>query len=567
MLFDQLPISLELPRVKGAILDRILRFTRHEPFRSVARQQLRETYRLDELFDLPPVARDGFDESPRPVAGQPPRDWGHAGYEPPESGRDRWTADRLRRAYEEGELSPVDVLEQLKAVVDANAFGESVHDPHVCFDWGEAHRTAEASAERYREGECLGPLDGVPVPIKDHHAMQGLPTTSGTSYMADFEGRAEVDSEPVRRLRAEGALLYGKSHTTEWGLQPTGFNPHFEMPRNVYSRDRAAGGSSTGTAVAVGLGLAPVGLGSDGGGSIRIPSACNGLFGLKPSYQRLSRRGDAWEFSTLSHNGPLGQSTRDIVDFLVTTGASADPDDRATEFPPNAGEVASSWRRALGRGIEGATIGVWQWAFETAEAGIAEICHEALEGLQQEGAELVDVGIQYGEFHQSLGGLTIGVESLGFLYEMFEHFDEHCGDDIRLMLQTLSTIEASEYMRARRTRAVLRRTLADTFEDVDLIAAPTINMEPPRYALEDDGVAIYDEASIVEMCRFAFLANLTGVPAGTVPGGMRCELPVGLQLIGDAWDEASVIAAMAHCERAGLTDLPEPPTVHRFGEN
>jgi aspartyl-tRNA(Asn)/glutamyl-tRNA(Gln) amidotransferase subunit A len=562
LFFDELPMSLAIPRIEGRVLNRLSRLVRHEPFRSLSRRQLAETYRLDELFGLPPEARDGFDESPRPVAGRPPRDWGHTDYDPPTSDRTGATAADLREAYRSGETTPIEVLEQIRSIVEDAAFGESVHDPHVCFDWEEARRAAEASTARYRDDTPLGPVDGIPVPIKDHHHMQGLLTQSGTSYMGEFEGPAEVDSEPVRRLRNAGALLYGKTHTTEWGMQPTGFNPHFEMPRNVYDRERAAGGSSTGTATAVGLGLAPTGLGSDGGGSIRIPAACNGLFGLKPSFQRLSRRGDAWKFSTLSHNGPIGRSTRDLVDFLIPSGAEPDPDDPATTHSPDAGEAASNWRRALGRGIDGARIGIWRWAFEMADDAIASACRSTLDALEREGAELVEVDVRYADFHQSIGALTIGVESLGFLHEVFEHFEEECSDDLRLMWQTLSTIEASEYMRARRTRAVLRRTLAETFENVDLIAAPTTNMPPPRYDLDDDGVAIYDEKATMELCRFAFLANLTGVPAGTVPIAMRQGLPIGLQLIGDAWDEASVLAAMAHCERAGLTSLPEPPTTH-----
>lgn len=558
--------KLQTPRLKGAALAQVRKLAQREPFRTVARHQMGEAHDLPALLDLPGEAREAHDNEPRPIAGGPPHVWEDAEYDPPAaapSGTGATDAPTsvaaLRAAYHDGRTTPTEVLARIKDRITAEDFGAATFSPFVVMDWKSAASAAEASTARWRDGEPLGPLDGIPVPIKDHHRMKGLQTDCGTPYYGAKTGPATEDSEVVRRLREGGAVLIGKSHTTEWGLQPTGFNPHFSMPRNPWDRQRAAGGSSTGTGVAVALGFSPVGLASDGGGSIRIPSALNGVYGLKPSFQRLSRQGDHWQFGTVSHNGPIGQTTADLVDFLAVTGATPDPDDRATRYAPQTQHLVADWRRALGRGVEAARIGLWSWAFDVADERLAAPCRSAARALEAEGAEVVDVQIPYSEFHQAIGALTIGVEAVGFLHEAFQEMGDHTGDDVRLMLTALSTLAAWEYMLAQRTRAVLRRTLADVFSQVDVLLAPTTNMLAPSYPLEDDRVAIYDDQAIVDLCRFSFLANITGVPAGSVPIARIDGLPAGLQVIGDAWDEASVLAVMAHCERMGLSGLGTPP--------
>ena len=545
---------MSTPRLSGSLLRIVRALIQREPFKSVASRRLRATYGMEELFELPAEAREFFDAEPRPIVGDSNHRWEHAGHEPPRGDGTR----ALQQAYKNGEVDPVEVVRHLRTRVEDLEVGATRHSPFVIADWTGAEKAAEASRKRWADGEPKSPLDGMPVPIKDHHRQKGLPTSCGTPYFQDYTGPAEVDSEVVGRLREAGALLVGKTHTTEWGLQPTGFNAHFPMPRNAYSRDHAAGGSSTGTATAIATGMAPVGLGSDGGGSIRIPAALNGLFGIKPTYQRLSRQGDYWKQGTVSHNGPLGRSTADLVDFLSVTGATPDSNDLATKLAPE-GDPTEEWRKALGRGVDGAQIGLWNWAFDVAKPEIAEPCRQAARELEDAGAELVDVEIPWSGYHQAIGTLTIGIEAVGLLHEVFEQLGEHTGDDVRLMLTGLSTVTAGEYMLARRTRATLRRTLARTFEDLDLILAPTTNMTAPHFPAIDDGRAIFDEDAIRELCRFTFMGNITGVPTGTAPVGMVDDLPVGLQIIGDAWDEASVFAAMAQMERMGITDLPEPP--------
>ena len=543
------------PRLKGKALRLLRQLISPQPLRRLAYEQLRREYGIDKLAMLPPQARALFDERPRPIAGAPPRQWQDGQWGIPTPSGHRQSGDRLRQAYRSGETTPLAVLQNLRDRLASQDFGEAVYSPFVALDWERALEDARASGDRYRQGSPLGPLDGLPVPIKDHHDVCGMPTRSGAGLEVPI---AQRDSRAVERLRAAGALIFGKTHTTERGLQPTGYNMHFSMPRNVYDRDRAAGGSSTGTAVAAALGMATVGMGSDGGGSVRIPAALNGVCGLKPSYLRISRIGDLWDNNTMGHNGPIGQTTADLADLLVAIATQPDPEDFPTTYAPVVPDLGARWQAAIGRGVKGCRIGIWRWAWQEADPAIARPGMEALQALEKEGATLTDIEIPYGEHHQAIGVLSIGVETLGSLSDVVQQFGESCSDDLRFLLQVLSSVTAGEYVRVRRNRAVLRQSLARTLAGIDAIAAPATNALAPPYPLSENGIAVTDATAIRQLCRYSFLANLTGVPAGVVPVGLAGGLPVGLQFIADAWDEASAIAVMAHCDRLQITDLPAP---------
>jgi aspartyl-tRNA(Asn)/glutamyl-tRNA(Gln) amidotransferase subunit A len=269
---------------------------------------------------------------------------------------------------------------------------------------------------------------------------------------------------------------------------------------------------------------------------------------------------------TMSHNGPIGQSTADLVDFMAVAGTEPDPEDPATELAPEPETFARRMRKALGRGVEGARLGVWSWAFDQADDEIARPCMTAIRALEREGAELVELDPDFAEHHQMLGTLILGGEASGLIAEILQEYPEQTGDDVRLMTSALSAVSGRDFILANRVRAVLRRRVAKAFTDVDLLAAPATNAVAPEYPLTDDRTAIYDESAVRDLCRFAFLANLTGIPAGSVPVGLVDGLPVGLQFMGDAWDEPSVVAAMAHLERLGLTELPAPDAYLSFAD-
>lgn len=542
-----------LRRVKGTLLSAFAGLSGTGPVRRFLWNEIAADMNVAALADLT-RGRRALDPGPGPIAARPPRQWNDAQLDVPSTSRP--TCRAMRRAYRSGEITPSDVLDKVIDRIEAGAFGAAHHSPFVALDFDRARRAAADSTRRYSSRGAFGFLDGAPVPIKDHHHMVGLRTGVGTERMGEA---ATEDASMITRLREGGAALFAKTATTEFGMDPCGMNDRCPMPRNAYSSDRGAGGSSTGSAVAVALGFCNVASASDGGGSIRVPAALNGIFGLKPSFIRISTGGDLFRPTSLSHTGCVGQSTCDLVDFLTVTGAEPDPQDELTMMAKDSSSVASEWRRALGRGVRGARIGVVRSEFADAPGPLAQLGLDALSALEQDGAQLVDVAIPLAPHAQGIGGLIIGAEVLGFLGEVLDEQWPFLGDGLRVLINGMRGMSARDYMIAVSARIELRHQVAAVLRDVDLLAMPSTACLAPHYPLDETGVSISDRDAIGALTRFTFLGNLTGIPAASVPVGMQEGLPVGLQLLSDAWDEASVIAAMAHVERLQISELPRPP--------
>jgi aspartyl-tRNA(Asn)/glutamyl-tRNA(Gln) amidotransferase subunit A len=508
-------------------------------------------FKVAELQALSADSRQPLADHAGPKRATAPRSWGHRGLPVPSmSGM-----SRLREAFGSGADTPVDALERVLLRAAGSNFGNATHSPFVAVDPKPARAAALASAARWKKGETIGRLDGIPVPVKDELHMVGLPTRGGTTYL---DAPAATDAHLVRQLRAAGAIVFGKTHATEWGLNACGVSEHFDVPRNVWRNDRGAGGSSTGSAVAVALGFCPAAIGSDGGGSIRIPSSLNGILGIKPTFIRIGRTGNPWGSGTMAHLGPIGRSTEDLVD-LLEAATGPDPDDPTTLYTPADATGPAEWRNALGRGVKGCRIGVLRAEWQDASPGIARSTEQALVALERDGAVLVDVHIPLAAHAPAVGALTICCETLANLSDDLHASGHRMGDELRMVLTLMTLITARDLLLAARTRAALRRQAAAVLKDVHLLAMPTTARTAPPYALSESRKGILDTASAAAMTRFAFFANLTGLPTGTIPVGFDDGLPVGLQLTGDAWDEASVFAVMAHAERLGIADLPKPP--------
>lgn len=494
------------------------------------------------------------DDDPRPRQAAPPRSWEDAGLGAPTS--HRHTAAALRASYASGRSRPSEELERVISWIEAGRYGEITHSPFTILDVDISRRAARESDARWWEGRPLGPLDGIPVPVKDEHDMVGLPTTMGLIWRTE---PASSDSFLVRRLRAGGALLFAKTSLPELGSTPLGTHPHHDLARNAWDHDRAAGGSSTGSAVAVALGLCPVATGSDAGGSIRIPSAFNGVFGIKPTWVRIGRTGNPLAMLTLPHLGPIGASTADLVDFLEVAASEPDPDDAITSEAPDLGSAAARWRAALGRGVRGARIGVDEESWAEAAPGVATVARAALSALERLGARIVPVDLPISRHAFPFLSLELLHEAkLSFGTELAENF-HRLGVDAQLSQRVGAVLPAQFHLRARQGREAIRREWRQALSRVDLVATPTTAQTAPVYPRDAGPMALHDLGSVASACRYVGPSNLTGLPAGTAPVGLDEGLPVGLQLVGDAWDEASVLAGMAALEREGVTDLPTPP--------
>jgi Asp-tRNA(Asn)/Glu-tRNA(Gln) amidotransferase A subunit family amidase len=540
------------PRLTGKALATLRSLAENPVTRGALWKVVSADFGVGELERLPERLLGPMETVPRPVAGAPPRTWDDAGMDAPSSRRT--SGAELRAAYAAGETRPSEVIGRVLDRLDRSDLGASTYSPFAALDRDGATAAAAASDARWADDAPRSVLDGIPVPVKDEFHMVGLPTRGGTSWRAE---PADADAVVVTRLRDGGAVLPGKAHATENGMNPLGFNPNLDHPRNPYSSGHGAGGSSTGSGVAVSLGLAPVAVSTDGGGSIRVPAAMTATFGLKPTFNRLSGTGDIWAPSTVGHAGPIGASTSDLVD-LLEVAAGPDPDDEMTRFAPDWDTVRPTWRTALGRGVRGCRIGVLRGELAEADGAIARACEEALEALADDGAVLVDVDVEQLAIANAIGPLVIANESAANLGAGVAAHRDASGDELRLAYALVTGIPASLYLRAVRARAGLRQRLAQAIADVDVLALPAHARLAPPYPLAERGVQVADTAWTAAMTRFSFLANLTGLPAASVPVGMASGLPIGLQVVGDAWDEASVLAVAAHLERLGVSDLPLP---------
>jgi aspartyl-tRNA(Asn)/glutamyl-tRNA(Gln) amidotransferase subunit A len=512
---------------------------------------VRADLRLDALAGLPAEMFGGVPLDTRPLPGRPSRAAADAGLPlpgPPWSA----TSATLTEAYRSGAVSPREVVARAIDATHVLASRRPSVGPLLDSREDAARREAEASSERWRKGAPLGPLDGVPFVVKEQTAVAGLPRRAG-SDLTD-PSPAAADATCVARLRAAGAIVIGTTPMTEYGMTPLGYNPKRAMPRNPHGADRVAGGSSTGSAVAVAAGVVPFAVAADGGGSIRIPAALCGVFGLKPTWGRISRHGDFFD-GTVNHLGPIASSTLDLARFLDAT-CGADPEDDQTALAPPA--APGDFAAALSRGVRGLRIGVQASEWEEASPEVAKAGRDALASLEAEGAELVDVRLERTPWAAPVGYLTIGLEALSAHWPLIRE-GAAFNPDLALSHAVMSRVPGAELELAGRLRAALRREMAAAFGDIDLLALPTTVTTATRVTDDEHAGGFVDARALDAMCRYAFLGNLTGLPAATAPVGLDAHrLPIGLQLVGDAWDEATVLAAVAHLERLGVARVRKP---------
>ncbi|MCS6915197.1 MAG: amidase [Myxococcales bacterium] len=536
-------------RLSGRALSTVLSLLRTPALARAVSRLMATQLGLEDLGRLGEAARRDPPLDVRPLAARPPRtgDDQHLGPLPvPQD----WPIGcaALQAAYAAGATDPVAVLARLLRA----AQGLGPRSP-LCAAAPGAEEAALASAERHRRGAARSPLDGIPVTIKEEIAIAGLPLRLGARFTS--EAKATRDGTLVARLRAAGAVVAAQTKMTEYGLSPLGASAQQSLPTNPHAPGRAAGGSSTGAAVAVALGLGPLSIGGDGGGSIRIPAALCGVFGLKPTFGRVPRTGDPLG-GTLDHLGPLGASVQDLAACLDVIGGP-DPEDPATAWAP---PQPVSAMPAVGRGVRGLRIGVCDELWSECDADIAHECTRALDRLCAEGASRVALSLPLARHAVAIGALTFGGELLSRLRPLMS--DERLGPDLRITLRLLAQLPLDAYVDAQRLRAALREELRDAFGQVDLVALPTTATCATELSEVEAG-GLVDVAALEQVVRFTFLANLTGLPALSAPVGERIVpggvLPIGLQLLGDAWDEATVLAAGAHLERIGAARVRKPP--------
>ncbi|MGY4984964.1 amidase [Streptomyces nigrescens] len=433
-------------------------------------------------------------------------------------------------AVANGELSPVEltgsVLERIEAVEERLGAYVAVT--------GEAARRSAALAEReIAAGRYRGPLHGIPFGLKDLIDVAGLPTTASSRVR---EGHvAQADSAVTRSLFDAGAVLLGKTHTHEFAYGLTTPQTH-----NAWDQGRVAGGSSGGSAVAVAAGAATFALGTDTGGSIRVPAALNGVVGLKPTYGLIPRDGVTSLSWSLDHVGPL---TRTVRDAALVLSALAGHD---AENPAGLGAARPDRPLPRERDLKGLRIGVpANYYFDRIGPEVETAVRRAIAQMSDLGADLVEVEIPMVRYIQAIQWGLMVPEATAYHERALRSVPERYGPDVRVLLEAGELLSAGDYLRAQRARTLMRREWGRLFEQVDVIAAPTVPMTAAEAGQDTvewpDGTSESVSDAYVRLCA---PANITGVPALTLPVGRdHAGLPIGMQLMGPPTGEALVLRA------------------------
>jgi aspartyl-tRNA(Asn)/glutamyl-tRNA(Gln) amidotransferase subunit A len=421
-----------------------------------------------------------------------------------------------------------------------------------------AREEAEAADARRRRGEVRSPLDGLPVAIKDNMVQTGEPTTCASRILEGFV--APYTSTAVQRLRAAGAVVIGRTNMDEFAMGSSTEHSVFGPSRNPWDLERAAGGSSGGSAVAVAAGIVPAALGSDTGGSIRQPASFCGVTGIKPTYGRVSRWGLVAFASSLDQIGVLARSAADCAAVLEVI-AGHDPRD-STSLP----EPAPAYRGLLGDAAAGnlsdVVVGLPREYFveEGVDASVLATVRAGVAELERAGAKTREVSLphaRYGiatyylisdaEASSNLArydGIRYGRRANGVrgLTEMYERTrSEGFGDEVkqRIILGTYVLSAGyydAYYRKAQQVRTLLRRDFEEAFEGCDVIATPTAPETAFRLGEKtDDPLAMY----LSDI--YTVSANLAGIPGLSTPCGFSAGMPVGLQLLGPALGEAILL--------------------------
>jgi aspartyl-tRNA(Asn)/glutamyl-tRNA(Gln) amidotransferase subunit A len=451
------------------------------------------------------------------------------------------------RLIREGAFAPTDAVDAALSRIEElnptlNAF---------CVVAEEQAKTAAREADRAVDNdESLGPLHGVPVGIKDLIVTEGIRTTFGSQMYDDFV--PERDSVVVKRIKDAGGIILGKTNVPEFGYQGITDNPIYGQTHNPWDTDRTPGGSSGGSGAAVATGMVPLALGSDGGGSVRIPSSFCGLYGMKASFGRVPvfpehrdpdvPGGNGWE--SVEHIGPM---TRTVEDSALLMDVMAGPHHMDRHSLPDDGTDFLS--AVSNPNVHGLQIAYSQdWGYAAVDPQVREITAAAVETFEDLGCTVTEADPGFDDPVDAFTATVANDTDLSALRAAHERGD--LSEDV--LIDILETEwSAEDFTNAKRQRQALNIALRRFMDDYDLVVTPTLAVPP--FDIDSPGPTTIEgrEVPLFHWLSFTFPINMTGHPAATVPAGWTDDgLPIGLQIIGPHLADATVIEASAAYEAA-----------------
>jgi len=456
---------------------------------------------------------------------------------------DFFSIGRVASLLRTKKISPVELTEAVLARVEKR---NPRLNAYITVLAERARADARRAEREIVRGRHRGPLHGVPISIKDNIWVRGARCTAGSKILADF--LPSEDATVARHLARAGAVLIGKTNLHEFAYGITSENPHYGPARNPWAPDRIAGGSSGGSAAALAAGLCFASVGTDTGGSIRIPAALCGVAGLKPTFGRVSSYGVVPLARSLDHVGPLGRTVDDLA-ILLRIIAGRDPLDSTAAAKP-----VPDYLRALRGRLNRLRLG-WprEYFFERVDDQVRQAIEAAACVLTKLGAQIEEVSLPHiadsaePSTHIALAEARHFHETAGYFPARAAEY----GDDVRRLLDKGGSVTAVDYLKAFEVRQTVLGDFQAAFARVDAILAPAVPVPAPR--LGESILMIGGEQETVRsaLIRLNRPANFTGLPAISVPCGFaRDGLPIGLQLIGPAWGEERLLKIAHAYEQA-----------------
>src|SRR6266850_6237671 len=455
----------------------------------------------------------------------------------------------LGEAIRAKKVSPVEVVDAVLARIERlnptlNAY---------CTVTAAAARAAAKEAEAVvMRGDALGTLHGIPVSIKDLVATKGVRTTHGSKLYDQFI--PDDDAPVVERLKRAGAIILGKTNTPEFGHKAITDNLLFGPSRNPWSLEYTPGGSSGGAAAAVATGLGPLAVGTDAGGSIRIPASCCAIFGLKPTLGLVAMAPTFGGLETLSHTGPMTRTVRDAA-LMLNSMLGADPRDLSS-LPA----VETDYLAGLDRGIQGLRV-AWSpdWGYAAVDPDVRQIAEAAAK-------RFTDLGCQVEEAHPGFADPAETYQILSTASRAARVADRWPAERDRVDPSLAVQIEAGmrwsavDFVRASHVRRMLNDMFVRFFSRYDLLLTPTFAAPPPPVKIEAHEEIAGRKVTRLGWLAFTFPLSLIGYPAASVPCGWTREgLPVGLQITAPRLADALVLRAAAAFEALAPWAHKRPP--------
>ncbi|WP_068673231.1 amidase [Oceanobacillus sp. Castelsardo] len=439
-----------------------------------------------------------------------------------------FTASDLAPLIKAKQLSPVELTKHILNRIDT--IDPTIHSYITPLHELALKQAGKAETE-IMYGRYKGPLHGIPIGIKDNFDTKGIRTTAGSKLFVDFI--PDKTATTVEKLLAAGGIMLGKLNMHELALGSTGTNQTFGTTRNPWNIQYMPGGSSGGSSAALAAGLATLVTGTDTFGSIRLPAAMCGIYGLKPTYGLVSTYGvipSAW---SLDHAGPMARSVSDLA-LMLDVMAGFDADDPASIHVP-----IPNYTEDLNKGMRGVKIGIPKYYLEGLESDVEKLFKNAITTLKGLGAELREIEIPELSMATFSGYVTVSGEASTFHYEWLQTHVEDYGADNRIFLLSGTLTNTPQYVKAQQARRKMVEAFHNTFKDIDILLGPTIPITTPAFAQN----WVDQNLEVIRRCLpFTVPVNLTGLPSLAVPMGFDQKgLPVGMQFIGNHLSEKQIL--------------------------